>query len=312
MVGQVAKKQCVGRSILQWAALAAFCAVDGPILPAGAQANQVHKTPNQSRDRGHDEIVVEAYPNLGKQPTVIDTPPAVSAVNSRKAFEYSELLAKCAVRSKLSSTEWLRAAVDGDVNSSAQSYAQDRLKRIYIGCGEGPGLLNMNNPQPPSQRQSPMQRGSRADLVGESPGGTDASPLGRSVYDRGALTIQALKTFVPDVSLTTAQTGDPAVQSRFDRREIPRNKNRLPVDKLYFEVAVCIVRLQPALSVRLVMGDMGKTAGRLQNALLNNAKICVGDSKRVYVDATQFRLYIADSLYRWTVAARGVDSLIPQ
>lgn len=311
MVEQMAKTQCAGRLTFQWAAIAVFCGAYGYILPAGAQTSQDQKTQSESRDHSRNEIIVEGYPNADNQPAAVRTPPAVSALNSRKAYEYSEMLATCAVRSKLSSTALLRAVVDGDVNSSAQSYAQDRLKRTYISCGEGPGLLNMNNPEPPSTKLIGPQRGSRDDLIGNPPGGTDGSPLGRSVYDRGAVTIRALKTFVPDLSLTAAQTGDPAVQSRFNLREMPRNRSRLPVDQLYFQVAVCIVRVAPELSVRLAMGDRAATAGGLQATLLNRARVCVGNAKKIYVDATQFRLYIADALYRWTVAARNVDSLIP-
>lgn len=312
MVWKTAKARRAGRSTLLAAAVAAFYATYGYILPADAQTSQDHSTSKKARDRNQGEVVVEGYRNPADQPAAVRTPPAISGVNSRRSYEYSEMLATCAVRSKLSSTAGLRAVIDGDVNSAAQSYAQDRLKRTYITCGEGPGLLNMDNPKPPNKTFTETRSSSRVDLVGESPAGTDGSPLGHSVYDRGALTIQVLKTFLPDLSLTAAQTGDPVVQSRFNLREVPRNKDRLPIDRSYFEVAVCIVRVAPELSVRLAMGDRAARAGGLQSALLNRARVCVGNTKRVYVDATQFRLYIADAVYRWTVAARGVDSLIPQ
>ncbi|WP_221364127.1 hypothetical protein [Sphingomonas jinjuensis] len=39
---------------------------------------------------------------------------------------------------------------------------------------------------------------------------------------------------------------------------------------------------------------------------------CGGNNaRRVYFDPTHFRLFIADALYRWLVAAQGVDTLIP-
>ncbi len=102
------------------------------------------------------------------------------------------------------------------------------------------------------------------------------------------------------------------VQARFDKRELPRNRFRLPADYKYFEVAVCIVRVAPELSVRLAKSERAATLGDIQSALIDSARACVGDAREVKVDATEFRIYIADAVYRWAVAAKGVESLIPQ
>ena len=49
----------------------------------------------------------------------------------------------------------------------------------------------------------------------------------------------------------------------------------------------------------------------LEDALFIGAHQCVGYAKRMDVPPDLFRAYISDAVYRWVVAARGVDSLIP-
>lgn len=255
-----------------------------------------------------DDIVIESYRDRAKLPTVTQSAPQVTAVRLRRLYEYSERLANCAARSRLSNISRLRAVVDGEFNSVTHAVAQDRLKRTYITCSESPQILTMTTPDGP-----PLTLSSNA-VSGVIEGGSvtvDPAPLGHSIYDRGAFIIAAMKTYAPGLTLTKKDTGDPVVQQRFDQREIPRNRYRLPVDYSYFQVAVCMVRMEPNLSVRLAMGDGSARNGGLQATLINRARVCVGNARNVSVDATQFRLYIADAVYRWTVASRGTDSLIP-
>lgn len=280
-------------------------------VPASGQTppGQVGSPPRTSlpADAEPDEVVVTGYRLSKPVDTRVQPPAAVSATRNRRTYEYSERLAKCAARSRLSDVSRLRDVVDGAFNTATMRTAQDRLVRIYITCSESPTLLSFTSaPQSDLQRSS----GVTADYAGVS-GLTEAAPLGYSIYDRGAFTIQALKMFAPDLKLTRRETGDPAVQARFNAREVPRNRFRLPVDYRYFEVAVCMVRVEPRLSVRLAMSDGSARLGDVQEALIDRARVCVGGTKRVQVDPTQFRLYIADAVYRWAVAARGVDSLIP-
>ena len=273
-------------------------------MPVAAQQPVPVAPPDDSRP---DDIVVTGY-RLGKTADArVRTPPMISTVDNRRKYEFSERLAQCAARSRLSDRSRLRAVVDGAFNSATQAMAQDRLKRTYITCSESPSLLSFTSP-PASAGE--VQAALAGDFTGIA-GFPQAAPLGRSIYDRGAFTVQALKMFAPDLVLTRRQTDDPAVQARFDAREVERNRFRLPVDYRYFEVAVCMVRVEPGLSVRLALSDGPARLGDLQEALIDRARVCVGGAKHVQVDPTQFRLYIADAVYRWAVAARGVDSLIP-
>lgn len=264
--------------------------------------------PASADDSQPDDIVVEGY----RDRTGVDrrtTPPsAVSTLRNRRTYEYSERMAKCAARGHLSRPDQLSAVVDGQFNTVTHDLAQDRLVRINITCSESPTLASMTAP-PASDAQKGLAQQGR--VYGGLLGQTDAAPLGHSIYDRGAFTVQAIKMYAPDLHLTPAQVNDPAVQARFNQREIARNRFRLPVDYHYFEVAVCMVRLQPALAVRLATSNGSARFGDVQEALLDRARDCVGGAQHVSVDPTQFRLYIADAVYRWAVAVRGTDSLIP-
>jgi hypothetical protein len=211
--------------------------------------------------------------------------PNESIVANRKKYEWSDMYARCTMSSIGSDKQRLHAVVDGEFNQSRQVYAQDFLARRNASCTQHPYRRHLIDPP----------------------------ELGYSIYDRGAFLIQAIRTFAPDLKLTRQDTGDTAVQSRFNLREVPRNKYRLPVDYQYFATAVCAVRLQPTLSVALVTTPYAKvkTVSRIENAIVDGSRICFGNAKKVFFDPTQFRIYIADAVYRWAVAARGVDSLIP-
>lgn len=272
-----------------------------PIQPSA----QVPPRDRQTDDKMADEIVVKGYRNKPDVQTKTSPIYAGSSAARRQQYSMSERMAKCAARSRLANTSYLSAVVDGEFNSAAQLYAQDHLYRIYVTCGESPSFLSLNSP--------PASAGAvgNGDFTAILPGSTDGAPLGHSIYDRGAFTIQAMKLYAPDLSLTAEQTSDPAVQARFDAREVPRNRFRLPADYKYFEIAVCIVRVAPRLSVRLAMSDGSAGIGDLQWALIDRARVCVGNAREVRIDATEFRIYIADAVYRWVVAANGVKSLIP-
>lgn len=280
-----------------------------------ALAQSQARSPAQPRarvpaDAVPDDIIVEGYRDRPDVQTKASLPSsAVSTSRNRQTYEHSEQLAKCAARSKLSDRSRLRAVVDGEFNTATQIMAQDRIKRIYIGCSESASLLSFTSP-PQSDLEKAGAFGDKDTRTGSFQ--TAGAPLGYSIYDRGALTVQALKLYAPDLKLTRVQTNDAAVQSRFNLREVPRNRFRLPEDYRYFEIAVCVVRVEPKLSVRLALSDGSARFSDVQAALIDRARVCVGGAKNVRVDPTQFRLYIADAVYRWAVAARGVDSLIPE
>jgi hypothetical protein len=183
----------------------------------------------------------------------------------------------------------LRRVLDVQTNSSTQLEAQRLLLGAHATCTQRPDLT--------------LSMGANAAL---------SKSFDTSYYDRGALFIEAINVFAPQYRLTPQQTADPAVQRRFDAREVPLARFRLPADRKYFEMAVCLVRLQPELASRLVSADVNRDAiSRLEAAIVNRARVCTGNARRVYFDPSQFRFYIADALYRWIVAAQGVTSLIP-
>ncbi len=266
----------------------------------------------QTREKLSDEIVVEGYRNNRQVKTKASAIYSGSSAARRQQYSFSERIAKCAARSRLANNSYLSAVVDGEPNSGPQRYAQDRLYRIYITCGESTSFLSLNSPPGPPGGPSFTSVVAEGDFSNVPPGTSEGAPLGQSIYDRGAYTIQTIKQFAPDLSLTRQQTNDPVVQARFDKRELPRNRFRLPADYKYFEVAVCIVRVAPELSVRLAKSERAAKLGDIQSALIDSARACVGDAREVKVDATEFRIYIADAVYRWAVAAKGVESLIPQ
>jgi hypothetical protein len=268
--------------------------------PAAAQSGQ--------SEHRSDDIVVEGYRTSPEVETRARSLPSATVTNSRAAYAFSKRIAECATRARLTDLTLLRAVVDGEFNSPEQRLAQDRLKRTYITCSESTSLLSFSSvPRPGMQGFKPGP----GDGFAEGSASLDQTPLGWSVYDRGAFTLAALKHFVPDLRLTKAQTADPAVQARFNIREGPRNRLRFPADSSYFEIAVCMTRVEPELATRLSLSDTAARFGDLQAALIDRARVCVGNAKAVELDPTQFRFYIGDAVYRWAVAARDVSSLIP-
>lgn len=245
----------------------------------------------QSSEPASDDIVVTALKDIDDKESLVTQTTLGSAktgnqVTSRVKFDLARRWAGCAVDAKPGQREWLRKAVDSRTNSTWQAFAMQRLAQINASCAPDP--------------QNALREG------------TITSPdLSGPYYERGALVIETLKKFVPNLTLTRKDTNDPVVQSRFNRREGNLAKFRLPVDQRYFETAICFVRMQPELAVKLAMTDKPlDTVRRLEAAIVNRGKICVGNARRVYFDGTQFRFYIADAVYRWAVAARGTDTLI--
>jgi hypothetical protein len=234
-----------------------------------------------------DEIIVTGLKDIDDKDSIVNrrtlsSSRTGSAAASRALFGLSRRWARCAVDEDLKHQEWVRKVIDSRTNSSWQSFALSRLAQINVACA-------------PS---------SQAAIEGRV---TDP------YYDRGALTIEVIKRYAPAVTLTRRETNDPAVQARFNAREVPLAKFRLPADRRYFETAVCFVRLQPELAAKLARTDGPLDAvRRLEAAIVNRGRLCVGNVKRVYFDGIQFRFYIADAVYRWTLAAEGRDTLMPE
>lgn len=257
-----------------------------------------------------NDVVVRGYRERKKPQDRVSTPATASAVTNRTKFGYSERLAKCVLKGDPKTLSKLRVVLDGEVNSGRTRQAQDWLVRSNIGCAESVALLSFSGVPTQADESAAFIRALDGDFTGTPPL-IESSPLGRSIFDRGALVIAALHQYMPDLALTRAEVDDPIVQDRFNLRELARNRFRTAVDRRYFEVAVCMVHAEPELSVKLAMSSGVARMSDAQELLIDRTHSCVGGARRVKVEPTQFRIYIADAVYRWAVAVRNTASLVP-
>lgn len=212
----------------------------------------------------------------------------------------AEVFAKCMM---FFDPFYLRRAIDDPPHSSTATFALGRLIQKNIGCY-------------PDQEVVPPR--SAADL-GDCNAATVSGMVDeawrakecRAPYDRAAIIRRVMAKYGGTLELTDKQTRDPAVQARFDAREVPRNRLRREDDKLMFEISVCLVRMAPALSVDLVETDDTKQQYWLEDEIIEKARPCIGGALQLGIDPAELRDYISDAVYRWIVAARNVDSLIP-
>lgn len=135
--------------------------------------------------------------------------------------------------------------------------------------------------------------------------------LCRAVYDRGALYEQALLQKGGVLALDWDDTFDPAVRNRFMRREHARNDGRKPKDRDYFDTVACMVQISPQQGVAVVQSASG--SGQEDEAitqLVGHGGPCIGYADEVKFDRGQFRAYVAEAVYSWIAAKRGVGSLV--
>ncbi len=206
----------------------------------------------------------------------------------RVTRERTEMQLRCALR--IGDQRLVRQIVDGEPNSAVSRAALARLLDANHGC------------YPPDPKAWV--------LTSVTP--LEVTDLGDTQLDRGIIMEQVLRSHAPDAALTPRDIADPKVQARFMDREGLRNRLRLPTDRDALVFGSCLVRQQPVLATRLFRSAPGSLLERgLVQTMLIEAKPCIADVKRVTVDPTTIRLYVIDAFYRWVVAARGVDSLIP-
>ena len=205
-----------------------------------------------------------------------------SMLPSKIARENAQMFFRCAL--KTSRLKSMRMVVDGEPNSAKARFAQGWIKTTHRGC---------------YQYTAPAMPETIADV-------------GESILDRGVIVESVLKSYAPDAALTPSITSDAAVQSRFQQREGLRNRLRLPNDRDALVFASCLVRQQPVLATRLFQSEPGSLLERgLIQTIIVQGRECVGHASRVTVEPSLVRVYIMDAFYRWVVAARGVESLIP-
>lgn len=166
---------------------------------------------------------------------------------------------------------------------------------------------------------NPAQAGIRGGQTNAEAGSHDlyAAPqidmaLCRSSYDRGAVIEEAFRTYAPHFMLTRADTLGRETVDRFRAREAVRGKHRTPMDRRYYDTVSCMVQLEPESVIRLLRtAPGGEAETRLRMQILERTGYCTGNAKNVRVDPPQFRGYLADAVYHWTIAAKNVETLIP-
>lgn len=187
--------------------------------------------------------------------------------------------ARCAFKG--AKVSLIRDAVEGPPNFATTRFAENRINQTNSGCYR-PG---------PIYGQMYLQS---------------------NLINRGVLFQLALAKFAPDARLTAAQTYDPEVTRRLQVTENDRNRYRLPNDRDAFKVSLCLVQQQPKLATRFVHAEPGSLLERgLAQALFIDGRSCLGQTKHVSIDPAYLNFYITEAFYRWVVAARNVDSLIP-
>jgi hypothetical protein len=238
----------------------------------------------------HQEVLTPDIEVNGLRPATkkelegVKTPHDKHSFAVRRELEKSSLFVRCI--HNVPAAE-VRRIIDGPPNKASTRYDQGMLIAHHAGC--------YWNVQPPPLPPLPG----------------DPKDLGDSPLDRGLLLEEVFAQYAPDVHLTRQDTADSTVQERFNEREVPLNKYRLPADYRSFSIAVCLVRLQPSQTVALLHVPVGSALGTsIERTLIARARECVGGARGVEFDPVLMRFYLIDALYRWVVAARGVDSLI--
>lgn len=277
--------------------LMAFCAISIASLANASPAigQNAPPAPISSGPAPQPDVIVRGQLSPGELPVLSGTatPQGVAAA-SRTAFSDAQMFANCAQDGDIA---LLRDTIDGPARHRNSQWALDRLIRTHSGCYAG---------YPTLAEPAPFFGDCHPQIM------NDTIAVCRAFYDRGALLEQVLKNYAPRLRLTRKEMTDPAVVKRFVDREERRSELRIRADAQYFNVAACMVNLQPQRALALIRSKPGSgTETRLRQWLIGQSPACVNGAKKVTVDPIQFRIYIADAIYSWAVAARGTDSLLP-
>ena len=269
------------------------------IVSAVAQTSPPTRPPTASPPTNDGDILVEGVRDIDPQSLAtrrtLNTNRTGNQQVSRQNYDISDRFARCSIKVGMSNMRLLHLALDSVTNSVRQDNAQRRFIEGNAGCAADSALAGMKG--------QTTTTGTRDTNDSDDP---------QLYYDRGAMFVRAVQAFAPRLQLTKAQLDNPTVQARFYVREEPLARFRLPQDRQFLGVAICVVHYQPALSIRLVMKDLPLSAREnIAAAIVNRSRNCFGNAKKVYFDTSQFRFYVADALYRWTVAVRNVNSLVP-
>ncbi|RYD93992.1 MAG: hypothetical protein EOP61_22505 [Sphingomonadales bacterium] len=217
------------------------------------------------------------------------------AIASRIASTDAYMFVRCI---RHAPPQLLRPIVEGHARSPATHDALDRVIRANAGCYQGLGASPASAGQPYYGDCNPVT------LRGNT--------LCRAVYDRGALIEDAFKTYAPKFMLMPADMKNKAVIDRFASREAARGNFRSPMDRRFYEAVACMVQKEPQRAIRLLRAEPGlDREARLRQEMIFRSRTCIGNPNKLTVDPYQFRAYVADAVYHWTLAAKGVDTLVP-
>ena len=273
---------------MEWGLVAVMMAA---VPSIGAVQDHDRPTPVQGR-----EVVVEAE---RLPPTNAPPPPGIAIqpdrLTNRILDEKAQMFVRCA---RFFPVKLLHRVIDGKPNSPGPLFAMDGFIRANMACW--PDLPRSPIPAPP-------------DLASCWPATTSMGlPVCRSVYDRGAVLEEAIARFAPDAELTTRQVDDPAVQARLEAMEANRLSLAYPDERLRARALQCLVRSEPENTTRMVRAH-GHPALQTQYVyrILDQGRHCLGRQGAIEVEPLYFRYALTDAFYRWVVAARGVDTLLP-
>lgn len=239
---------------------------------------------------------------------------------SRGLSANSQMFLRCA---ELPDGRTLSAILDGSPQLRRTQTALHRYIQKNEGCYPG---MNRSMSVPELGRCNPVVAPTA--LLSGRPGGSGSSgatgsgppttqdlagtpQVCRAVYDRGALYEQAVLQQGGVLDLSWEDTFDPAVRARFMQRENARNDGRFQIDRDYFDTVACMVQISPHQGIALIEAQSGSDREADAVAqLVGHGSPCVGYAKDVRFDQGQFRAYVAEAVYSWLAAKRGVGSLV--
>lgn len=269
------------------------------LAPCAAAAQQMPDDRPKFAVKGNQDVVVHGKRLRKGLPEVLNIEPSLARGRARHAAR-AQVFAKCM---RFLDLDLLHKAIDGPPQDSATRFALGRLVQKNLGCY--PDL----SPVPPREAAE-LGSCNAANVRGMVDEYGQIKEC-RAPYDRAAILRRVIKMYAGDLTLTREQTTDPAVQARFDAREVPRNRLRRGDDRTMFQIAVCMVRLQPEAAIELVGANVTAVQYGLEDDIVDGSRDCIGGAHELGIDPAEFRDYVTDAVYRWVIAARGVDSLIP-
>lgn len=255
------------------------------------------------------DIVVKGVQTF--PPTTVPSQFARESGEAKQASADAQFFGRCVKPWKNAA---LHQVIDSPPTSAIREYALDKIIRENSACY--PSFV-AEPPQMPPFYGACNFRGHKVIVMNQPPHTNTFSHvyydygICQAFFDRGALIEKALSTYAPDLNFATEQLFDPAVLARLHAREDLFNAQRAKQERVFAEVATCVVAVHPAYALDLLKTRTASIEEtRLRSALLATPE-CTGGATKVQVDPAQFRVFLADAVYSWALALKGGDTLIP-